>query len=96
MQEKQLIYKDKTLVFLSRNTSPGTRTELLNLMGILAFTQYDHYLSLPAMIGKSRIREFQTIADRPIWGSRSHPMAIGGGLATPKAQTKKKKKIIGR
>jgi hypothetical protein len=63
----QRLNKDKTLVFFfSRNTSPGTWTELLNLMGISAFTQYDHYLGLLAIVGKSRIRELQTIVDRPI------------------------------
>jgi hypothetical protein len=29
--------------------------------------------------------------DRPIWDGQSQPMATRGGLATPNAQTKKKK-----
>jgi hypothetical protein len=33
------------------------------LVGILTSTRYDHYLGLPALVGKSRIREFQNIVD---------------------------------
>jgi ribonuclease HI len=60
----QRLNRDKTSVFFSRNTSTGSRSELLNLIGIPASTRYDHYLGLPALVGKSRVREFQNIVDR--------------------------------
>jgi hypothetical protein len=60
----QRLNKDKTLVFFSRNTSVGCRSELINLIGIPASTRYDQYLGLPTLVGKSRVREFQNIVDR--------------------------------
>jgi hypothetical protein len=60
----QRLNKDKTSVFFSHNTKAGCRAELMNLIGIPQSTRYDHYLGLPALVGKSRIREFQVIVDR--------------------------------
>jgi hypothetical protein len=59
----QRLNKEMTSVFFSRNTSAACRLELLNLVGIPASTRYDHYLGLLALVGKSRIREFQNIVD---------------------------------
>jgi ribonuclease HI len=60
----QRLNKDKTSIFFSRNTSQEDRRCILQLSGIPATQRYDKYLGLPALVGKSRIREFQSIIDR--------------------------------
>jgi hypothetical protein len=60
----QRLNKDKTAVFFSRNTTQIVREEMLRLVGVPASQRYDTYLGLPALVGKSRIREFQMLKDR--------------------------------
>jgi hypothetical protein len=60
----QMLNRDKTSVFFSRNTDDPVKEIILRLAGVLATQRYDKYLSLPALVGKSRIREFQSIKDR--------------------------------
>jgi hypothetical protein len=60
----QKLNKDKTTVFFSRNTSSATRAQILNLTGVPTSQRYDKYLGLPALVGKSRVREFQYITDK--------------------------------
>jgi hypothetical protein len=60
----QRLNKEKTAIYFSRNTSEETRRLILNISGIPASQRYDKYLGLSAMVGKSRMREFQTIKAR--------------------------------
>jgi hypothetical protein len=60
----QRLNKDKTSIFFSRNTSQEDRRCILQLSGLPAAQRYDKYLGLPALVGQSRIREFQGIIDR--------------------------------
>jgi hypothetical protein len=60
----QWLNKDKTWVFFSRNTCTEIREALSHMIGIPASRRYNHYLGLPALVGRSRIREFQNIVDR--------------------------------
>jgi hypothetical protein len=60
----QRLNRSKTSIFFSRNTSPEMREKILQLSNIPASQRYDKYLGLPALVGKSRIREFKSITDR--------------------------------
>jgi hypothetical protein len=62
----QKLNKDKTAIFFSRNTGQEARDIILQLSGIPATQRFDTYLGLPALVGKSRSREFQYIKDR-VW-----------------------------
>jgi hypothetical protein len=55
--------KEKTSIFFSRNTSQETHEHILQLFGIHRTQMYDTYLGLPALVGKSRVREFKSIKD---------------------------------
>lgn len=58
--------KDITSIFFSHNTRQEDRDGILQLSGIPATQRYDKYLGLPALVGKSKVREFQSIKDR-VW-----------------------------
>jgi hypothetical protein len=60
----QRLNKEKTSLFFSRNTDQGVREKIIKLAGVPESQRYDTYLGLPALVGKSRIREFQGIKDR--------------------------------
>jgi hypothetical protein len=62
----QLLNKEKTSLFFSRNTSQDAREYIQRLSGVPSTQRYDKYLGLPALVGKSRVREFQNIKDR-VW-----------------------------
>ena len=61
---RQRLNRDKTTVFFSRNTSMVAQDIILNLTGVLSSQRYYKYLGLPALVGKSHVREFQHIIDR--------------------------------
>lgn len=58
---KQKLNKEKTSIFLSRNTSQEARDCIIQLSGIPVIQRFDKYLGLLALVGKSRVREFQSI-----------------------------------
>jgi hypothetical protein len=60
----QRLNKEKTSLFFSRNTEQGIRERIIQLAGVPDSQRYDTYLGLPALVGRSRIREFQGIKDR--------------------------------
>jgi hypothetical protein len=60
----QMLNRENTSVFFSRNTCDTNKEIILRLVSVLATQRYDKYLGLPALVGKSRIREFQSIKDR--------------------------------
>ena len=62
----QRLNKEKTSLFFSRNTSEAIKQELLALSGIPSTQGYDHYLGLPAIIGRSKTKAFASIKER-IW-----------------------------
>ena len=59
-----MLNKEKTYIFFSRNTDDSTKEIILRLAGVPATQRYDKYLGLLALVGKSRIREFQSKKDR--------------------------------
>uniref|UniRef100_A0A2N9F4Z0 Reverse transcriptase domain-containing protein n=1 Tax=Fagus sylvatica TaxID=28930 RepID=A0A2N9F4Z0_FAGSY len=62
----QKINNAKTALFFSKNTSPSTCTSILTMFGTSATSQFEKYLGLPPIIGRSKKRAFNDIKDR-IW-----------------------------
>jgi hypothetical protein len=62
----QKLNPSKTSIFFSCNTSTLKRQEITLLSGLQATDRYDKYLGLPALVGKSRMKAFQSIKDR-VW-----------------------------
>jgi hypothetical protein len=62
----QLLNKEKTSIFFSRNTSQLDRECIHQLSRVPSTQRYDTYLGLPALVGKSRMKEFKSIKDR-VW-----------------------------
>ncbi|XP_059458307.1 receptor-like protein 6 [Corylus avellana] len=60
----QKLNVNKTAIFFSRNTSAADRDAILAIAAIPATQSYDTYLGLPALVGKSRQKEFKSIIDR--------------------------------
>jgi hypothetical protein len=66
MASGQRLNQEKTLVFFSRNTPIATQQEILRIVGLPSTQQYDKYLGLPSLVGKSHNQAFKSIKDR-IW-----------------------------
>lgn len=62
----QKLNRDKTYIFFSRKTSQADQQRILKLSGLQATQSYDMYLSLPALVGKSKTRVFKSIKDM-VW-----------------------------
>lgn len=60
----QRLNKEKTSLFFSKNTSQEVYEQILQLVEVTTIQCYDKYLGLPALVGKSRVQEFQNIIDR--------------------------------
>jgi hypothetical protein len=60
----QMINTGKTALFFSYNTPPDTRTAITNLFGTSVTTQFEKYLGLPHVIGRSKKCAFNDIKDR--------------------------------
>lgn len=63
----QWLNKDKIAVFFSKNIAQLARDCILSLVGVSASQCYDTYLGLPALVGRSRVREFQNLKDKVKW-----------------------------
>jgi hypothetical protein len=62
----QKINREKTSIFFSKNTPPGAKKEILSRVGAGQVHNFERYLGLPALIGRSRISSFNHIKGR-IW-----------------------------
>jgi hypothetical protein len=62
---RQRLNASKTAIFFSKNTTEERR-KILEVSGIPSSQRYDMYLGLPALVGKSRTKEFRSIIDR-VW-----------------------------
>lgn len=58
--------QEKASIFVSRNTSPEANKLILDLSGIQATQQFDKYLGLPTLVGKSITQAFKSIKDQ-VW-----------------------------
>ena len=62
----QKINEEKTAFFFSKNTPSAVRSEILSMFGSSPATQFEKYLGLPPILGRSKKRAFNEIKDR-IW-----------------------------
>jgi hypothetical protein len=58
--------RDKTSIFFSKNAKREVKEILLSAAGVHATTRFEKYLSLPTLIGRSRISSLSSIKGR-IW-----------------------------
>ncbi|KAF5451602.1 hypothetical protein F2P56_026695 [Juglans regia] len=62
----QCINKEKTSMVFSKNVDEGLKTEIMQLWGGSSTQQYEKYLGLPPMVGRSKQRAFSGIKHR-LW-----------------------------
>jgi hypothetical protein len=58
--------EDKTSLCFSRNTNQDVRAQILAKVGVPSTQQYEKYLGLPTLIGRSKVSTFTRIKGR-IW-----------------------------
>jgi ribonuclease HI len=66
MASGQKINRENTSIFFCKNTSPEAKEEILSVVGADHVQQFERYLGLPALIGRSRVSSFNYIKGR-IW-----------------------------
>ena len=62
----QKLNASKTAIFFSRNTLTEEQQKIVDASGISSTQRYDIYLGLPALVGRSRTKEFKGIVDK-VW-----------------------------
>jgi hypothetical protein len=60
----QKINRDKISIFFCKNTKEDMRAEILGMWGAQASSQFEKYLRMPAMVGRSKTRAFVGIKER--------------------------------
>lgn len=63
---RQNINREKTSIFISKNTKEASRAFILSTVGVNSTQSYEKYLVLPALIGRSCTCSFKGIQGR-IW-----------------------------
>ena len=63
----QVINKEKTTLYFSRNTNEVTQEAIKVALDVLVIRHYEKYLGLPSFVGRNRIACFTQIKER-IWG----------------------------
>nr|XP_023888394.1 uncharacterized protein LOC112000487 [Quercus suber] len=62
----QMVNKEKTTLFFSKNTDVQVQEAIKNSLGVLAIQHYEKYLGLPSFIGRNKKACFTQIKER-IW-----------------------------
>ena len=62
----QMINKEKTILFFSKNTKESSQVAIQVASQVLAIHDYDRYLGLPSFVGRNRTACFTKIKER-IW-----------------------------
>ena len=77
----QQINRGKTQLFFSTNTEEHIRNRILDLLGVLAISQYEKYLGLPSFVGRAKKQSFSYIRER-VWskikGWKEKPLSNAG------------------
>ncbi|XP_042968017.1 uncharacterized protein LOC122301024 [Carya illinoinensis] len=62
----QVLNKEKSSLFFSTNTGAVEKSSILKGAGGVVCGNYDKYLGLPAMVGKSKYNTFRSVKER-VW-----------------------------
>ncbi len=60
----QMVNKEKTALFFSKNTPESVRCAIQQLWGVQGTANFEKYLGLPAMVGKSTQHTFNNLKER--------------------------------
>jgi hypothetical protein len=66
MASGQKMNSNKTAIFFSKNTSSSDKEQILGISGVPSTQQFDTYLGLPALVGRSRTTAFKSIKEK-VW-----------------------------
>ncbi|XP_035551759.1 uncharacterized protein LOC118349911 [Juglans regia] len=61
---RQVLNKNKSAIFFSKNTAQITQQQILLLAGVQSTSSFERYLGLPALVGKKKIVSFHSLIDR--------------------------------
>ena len=59
-----MVNKDKTPLFLSKNTEEGIKETIKLSLGVLAIQHYEKYLGLPSFVGWNKMACFTQVKER--------------------------------
>jgi hypothetical protein len=62
----QKLNREKTFIFFSRNTKQETKDFIISISGVSSLANYEKYLGLPPLVGRSKVSTFSGIQGR-IW-----------------------------
>jgi hypothetical protein len=62
----QKLNREKTSIFFSRNTKQETKDFIISISGVSSSANYEKYLGLPPLVGRSKVSTFSGIQGR-IW-----------------------------
>jgi hypothetical protein len=62
----QKMNSNKMTIFFSKNSAVNDKNQIQGVAGIPVDQQYDTYLGLPALVGRSQMRAFWSIKDK-VW-----------------------------
>ena len=77
----QKINADKSSIFLSNNTSPELKAEILEVMGPMQDSKHNKYPGLPSIIGKSKKEVFAEVkekVEKKLSGWKEKMLSMGG------------------
>jgi hypothetical protein len=63
---RQKLNREKTSIIFSRNTKQETKDFILSVVGVPHSNNYEKYLGLPPVVGKSKVSNFSGIQGR-VW-----------------------------
>ncbi|XP_042962496.1 uncharacterized protein LOC122296768 [Carya illinoinensis] len=60
----QVLNRDKSSVFFSKNTKRDTRVQIQQLVGVRSTGSFEKYLGLPVCVGRKKVAAFCSLVDR--------------------------------
>lgn len=61
---EQMLNKEKTSIFFSRNTPPDVKITIVQIAGVRSTRTYKKYLGLPATVERSKCSVFNSLLDK--------------------------------
>ncbi|XP_042950122.1 uncharacterized protein LOC122282236 [Carya illinoinensis] len=60
----QVLNKEKSIIFFSKNTKQDDKHQILKLAGVNSCSKFERYLGLPALVVRRKVVEFHGLIDR--------------------------------